>query len=153
MWNRRKQLAALTVVAGLLGLSVMEVVAQTPSTPDSNPHAGTPRTITYKDDSGKDVTVFDLTGKWGVFYRQGWDVVNIKQQENKFVGTKTRGNAFVGMGAETIRGHIEGNNIHCQIYDSNVGWQFVYVEKIDLSGNSFKCKSPQSTIKYDRELK
>lgn len=137
-----------------LGLAAIMVGTAQAQDPNLQSQAGTPHTITYKDDSGKDVVVPDLTGNWEAYYWSGYEVVNIRQEKNNFIGFKTKGNSYVGRNEETIKGYIKDGNVYCQVKDSDKGWLPVAVQKIDPSGNSFRCEDYDGrTLKYDRKLK
>ena len=140
MNNIQKVVAGAALIGGLIGIV---------NAGDTAPlHPGTLNTQTYKNEKGEIIACIDLTGKWGTYY-SNWEIVDVKQSNCKFIGTKTKGNAYIGAGAETIKGHIEGDNIYCQIFDSNIGWQFEYSHKMDPSGKLFKCQSPQGTKKFE----
>ena len=110
--------------------------------PDFYPKAGDLHTITYKDNKGKDQTVFDLSGKWEVGYDT---IVIIKQTGNEFEGYRTRGGHFASSGSLAISGEIDGNIIKCYTH-----WYFVggapapnkttYLEsRLSKKVDSFEC--------------
>ena len=134
-----------TGIAALIGCAGMS------PKPDFYPQKGQPNTITYTDSSGKEVTVFDLRGKWKASYYGEEIIVIITQKGDRFEGRKTRQNiGGVSTIEKTISGKIRGNKIDCETLNSvkSTTWG---ISKLSEKVDRFTCPSQdQGSRVYER---
>jgi hypothetical protein len=129
--------AALTI--GLVYLVTACAGMQTK--PDFYPEKGAPHTITYIKD-GKEVTAFDLNGKWETKYAARKEIIDIRQTENRFVGYKTIGDDVIPQGGLTISGGIEGNIVACDTHMTDRTTR-PFTSKLSKNVDSFECAGSQ----------
>jgi hypothetical protein len=116
--------------------------------PDFDFQEGDLHTINYTE-KGKKYTVPDLTGKWRVKIFGIDEIVEITQDNDRFIGTKTigdtsvTGNQNLGKGAVTISGKVNGNLVECQTY-WNSGKTTYFASKLSKKVDSFQCKGVET---------
>jgi hypothetical protein len=151
-----KQVLVITVATGLVAV-VLGCASMMPK-PDFYPQIGDSHTMLYKDSKGKEAAVFDLTGKWEVYYLGVREVININQKGNSFEGFITIGNPSYLPGALRIFGQIEGNLVECntQLYriggSNNRGEVVYYTSKLTKNVDSFECSGTASNSVAHRAI-
>ena len=143
--NLGRTLVAAVVAGGLAGC-----VTTQSEKPDFYPAKGSENTMIYTNDSGKEVVVYDLRGRWEADYPSEKEIVIIDQENYSFKGTKTKGSSYVYSGEKTIKGIIKGNLVNCSIFHSQNGWDFGNPKKIGEKGNSFECYGHGHTLEFKR---
>ena len=110
-------------------------------------HKGMPNTVTLSNGE----VVYKMEGKWDAAIDYPYsapteDIIEIKQEGNKFVGVSLEGNEFHRTGAEIIKGELEKNGFNSLIVNSPDGW-LPAKSKIDSN-----CKKIKTTTKTKKEL-
>ena len=106
---------------------------------------GMPNTVTLSNGE----VVYKMEGKWDAAI--DWplsapteDIIEIKQEGNKFVGVSLEGNEIQVTGAEIIKGELEKNGFNSLIVNTPYGW-LPAKSKIDSN-----CKKIETTTKTEK---
>ena len=118
-------LAVLFLLSGCTALNAPP--NRTNSVPDYYPTEADPNTTVYTDpQTGEEKAVYDLNGHWKVWLGYA-DAVAILQNGNTFVGKTVVGGGCCSHEyephREIIRGHIDGNLIHCEKRNAGNDWE------------------------------
>lgn len=110
--------------------------------PDHYPMETDPNTTVYIDpDTGKDKVVYDLNGHWKVWLGYA-EAVSIIQDGNSFVGQTVVGGGCCSHEYDPkrviIRGHMDGNLIHCEKRTSGNDWE-KSVTEVTGHAEAFYC--------------
>ncbi|MEN8256401.1 MAG: hypothetical protein ABFS09_00910 [Thermodesulfobacteriota bacterium] len=100
---------------------------RTDLTPDYYPTQSDPNTTVYMDpNTGEEKVVYDLNGHWEVWLGYA-EAVSIIQDGNSFVGQTVVGGGCCSHQYDAkralIRGHIDGNLIHCEKRNAGNDWE------------------------------
>jgi len=110
-------------------------------------HKGMPNTAILSNGE----VVYKIEGEWDATI--DWphsalieDIIEIKQEGNKFVGVLLEGNEIQVTGAEIIKGELEKNGFNSLIVNTPYGW-LPAKSKIDSN-----CKKIKTTTKTEKGL-
>ena len=114
---------------------------------------GMPNTVTLSNGE----VVYKMDGEWDAAI--DWshpylikDIIEIKQEGNKFVGVFLKGNEIKGAGAEVIKGELEKNGFISLSVNTPDGW-LPAKSKIDSDCNKIKTETETKIKTLDFTLK